>query len=197
MTPTNTPTSKCCDKCAIEHITYLEGVPRQTTFSCESKDCKCHTKTSIDIASLPKVKDLKYSEIPFIAPSHTPTTDSKNSSAIQRFVEKAIKGGWRLLEDVPVSFETYGGISTENKFVFFDGTYTYRTLAEVLLDPEAWKAVGKVEGWPDYYGQCRHDGRCTSRCDESNEPSAYINAVQMLGALWEGKNIEEYLETIV
>ena len=63
--------------------------------------------------------------------------------------------------------------------------------AEMLLDPEAWQAVGKVEGW---------------WFDDSNPMDARLNVMfgekwqwqmhKMIDALAEGKTIEEFIETL-
>jgi hypothetical protein len=45
--------------------------------------------------------------------------------AMERFIEKAKKGGWREVHEVRMVPES------------------------ILLDPAAWRAVGKVEGWPE------------------------------------------------
>lgn len=91
---------------------------------------------------------------------------------IQDFIAKAIEGGW----------------------ISQWGTMTHINLEpikhEILLDPEAWKAVGKVEGWPD-----------TSEIAQGLPvPMTTIgwlwNMHRMIDALAEGKSVEEYLETL-
>jgi len=48
------------------------------------------------------------------------------SMSIKEFIEKAIEGG---------RYKDYGEVPTNG--------------SEILLDPKAWEAVGKVEGWED------------------------------------------------
>lgn len=97
---------------------------------------------------------------------------------IKTFIEKAIQGGWKpyglaVIGNIPIG---YGHILT----------YYRGILLVVLLDPEAWKAVGTVEGWPD--GE-------TAR-DDTHGCSWRVNMHRMIDALAEGKTIEQYLETL-
>lgn len=82
---------------------------------------------------------------------------------IQQFIEKAIEGGWKDLH----SFQHYNGywarVSLKETTVIENAeTGEEETvqvaqafkLEEILLDPEAWKAVGKVEGWHGYCYAC-------------------------------------------
>lgn len=62
---------------------------------------------------------------------------------VQAFVEKAIEGGWRGLEWTL-------SIRTSDNMVWGEsnlGEMHGRNASEVILDPAAWRAVGKVEGW--------------------------------------------------
>lgn len=89
----------------------------------------------------------------------------------QRFVEKAIEGGWnrwRMTGKV-------AGIAVDNHEAMF-------------LDPEAWKAVGKVEGWMDWNG---YDS------PYENEVCWYGRMHAMIDALASGKTIDEALESII
>lgn len=49
----------------------------------------------------------------------------------KEFVGKAIAGGWKVWSDRHRVNDDYGSFNVE----------------AILLDPDAWKAVGKVEGW--------------------------------------------------
>lgn len=103
---------------------------------------------------------------------------------IKDFIEKAIEGGWErtgerdelyLLPEQPHDRDTRLGLRP-NRFA-------------VLLDPAAWKAVGKVEGW----------GHKGDGYDGPNMvPSAdwKENMHRMIDALAEGKSIEDYLNTL-
>jgi len=80
---------------------------------------------------------------------------------IKDFINKAIEGGWMPDADTPEIY--YEGIRTN-----------------ALLDPLAWQAVGKVEGWED----------------RDTEPNWQNKMHQMIDALVEGKTLEEFIETL-
>jgi len=63
-------------------------------------------------------------------------------------------------------------------------------VAYALLAPEAWKAVGKVEGWHDKF-----DGDVSGLRYMSMEPWL-VNMHRMIDALADGKTIEEFLATL-
>lgn len=84
---------------------------------------------------------------------------------IQTFIEKAIEGGWKP------SASWFGDVPVDS-----DGYHT------VLLNPLAWKAVGKVEGWVWN--------------DEKRNAGYIYNMHRMIDALAEGKTIEQFLEIL-
>lgn len=99
---------------------------------------------------------------------------------IQSFIEKAIEGGW-----IPYSYETpvpdNGAIQKA-----------------ILLDPLAWKAVGKAEGWK---GSCDVCGSRTALNCSGSDGGGIMDTWlwymhRMIDALAEGKTIEEYLATL-
>lgn len=116
----------------------------------------------------------------------------------KEFIEKAIEGGWKQDEKefCTISFLEENGCNGEMCFVI-DNTYSchitgerkgktkhYQT-SQIILDPKAWEAVGKVEGWQE------------NRVRESKYEMAWqCEMHQMIDALIEGKTIEEYLETL-
>lgn len=81
---------------------------------------------------------------------------------IQQFFEKAVEGGWRPIDELEINLALIRA---------------YRTLCEVVLDPLAWQAVGKTEGWdmPD---------------------DAEQKAMGLMFAIFNGKTIEQYFETL-
>lgn len=83
---------------------------------------------------------------------------------IQTFIEKAIAGGWKG-DAFPI--------------------WHVNNPHSMLLDPLAWQAVGKVEGWgaeiPSYM---------------LGKPVWHTNMSRMIDALASGKTIEQYLETL-
>lgn len=106
---------------------------------------------------------------------------------IQEFVEKAVEGGWKCCD----------------RDIFPDGkTITdHVVVPAILLDPEAWKAVGKVEGWKqeDYF--------CTFGSVHPTLASRYAGKayvmdtwqrymLSMMESIIDGKTIEQFLETL-
>jgi len=90
-------------------------------------------------------------------------------------------------------------------------------LAGIYLDPEAWKAVGKVEGWKEWYygwfvnkphgGEWKWVEHKDGTVHWGGAPNEAPNIVthqdgwkyhmhRMIDALNEGKTIEEFLETL-
>lgn len=65
---------------------------------------------------------------------------------IQQFIESAIEGGWDgwSFDFSQSNEERLASIlSCLDNYDAGDGIST----ADILLDPEAWKAVGKIKGW--------------------------------------------------
>lgn len=77
---------------------------------------------------------------------------------ITQFIEKAVDGGWQADDET--------------------------TTATMLLDPLAWQAVGKVEGWPKLWD-------CNAYI-----PGWQSKMVGLMYSLIEGVTIESYLETL-
>lgn len=113
----------------------------------------------------------------------------------EQFIEKAIEGGWKESFfprfDNPITKATPG--------VWLDPhlpTIEWFPLSAILLDPEAWKAVGKVERWRDDEHESNHSFR--------DRPGSLTRLLygweyrwhEMLHDLEEGKSIESYLETL-
>ena len=89
---------------------------------------------------------------------------------IEKFIEKAIEGGWE--KDKYPSFWSF------NDIVKF-----YQD--KVFLDPLAWQAVGKVEGWKDYMV-----------IDNPYKNIYLYHMHEMIDALAEGKSLSEFIETL-
>ncbi len=96
---------------------------------------------------------------------------------IKQFIEKAIEGGW-----VTLSTQEFYRL----KSVGIRGGSLDVALSCVFLDPLAWQAVGKVEGWS------LEEEMCTQLHSD-----AYLCKMHdMIDALAEGKTIEQFLETL-
>lgn len=92
---------------------------------------------------------------------------------IKDFIQKAIEGEWR---DYPLSNEEQTRESCR---------LGWRSECEesILLDPKAWEAVGKVEGWG-------------IEEEHPHRHQWYANMHNMIDTLIEGKSIEDYLKTL-
>lgn len=104
------------------------------------------------------------------------------------FIEKIIKGGWK---HNAIQFLNYPK----------DSAIFYSLLRIALLDPKAFEALGKVEGW----GRKKEDRVCLHENPEASDngicESCFKKACQkkmhqMIDALCEGRTIEQYLKTL-
>lgn len=84
---------------------------------------------------------------------------------IQQFIEKATRGGWKPSTNIVVD------------------AHEPQNWGQVLLDPSAWKAVGKAEGWHEH---------ATVQCKDHWLKQMH----RMIDALAGGETIEEYLATL-
>jgi len=104
---------------------------------------------------------------------------------IKQFIEKAIKGG-------------YIGVNPSGKLGHWSGSETpnfEENIKAVLLDPLAWKAVGKIEGWEEKIKEYTWSNKAGNT--RQVEASEWQNLMYwMIDYLTEGKTIEEFLETL-
>jgi len=127
----------------------------------------------------------------------------------KEFIEKAIEGGWRTNHRYALTFLKVG-----KKNAYFTITHTLTgkvavPVPEILLDPLAWQAVGKVEGWKKWVWSLYLDaGELNLKLetdDDSEHPGwdygfrwethrFYMH--RMIDTLCEGKSIEQFLETL-
>lgn len=108
----------------------------------------------------------------------------------KQFIEKAIEGGWKP------NYSLQGNLSNSVFAEYLELHFGYR----ILLDPLAWQAVGKVEGWTTVKKEHRNFGITLAEMDEW-----YFNMHRMIDALAEAsqkpnfdmqKTIQEFLETL-
>lgn len=100
----------------------------------------------------------------------------------KQFIEDAIAGGWKE-KSRPIITERVGG---ELAVLFGDGKTDGMVLAEILLDPLAWQAVGKTRGW--------ETGNPVDNFDPYEETRA--NMHDFIDHLADGKDVEEALSAI-
>lgn len=134
----------------------------------------------------------------------------------KQFIEKAIEGGWnkgyKLLY-----------VTDDSAVLLAHKTQIGRSIAlivsEVLLDPLAWQAVGKVEGWKITVQGCFVCGKPFTDANSLSEHKECLrdygneegeewvmkdveidswkyNMHRMIDALAEGKTIEEFLKIL-
>lgn len=105
---------------------------------------------------------------------------------IQEFIKKAIEGSWK-----PETHREVIEFNPNNRNGARSSVRASYTHFEVLLDPLAWQAVGKVEGWDE-----------GKRKEELYKKAPQLQWMwqfmmhRMIDALIEGKSIEEFLETL-
>lgn len=105
---------------------------------------------------------------------------------IQTFIEKAIEGGWKYHGDVPIYNESIDQWYVSDK----DGGYVALIEEVIFLDPEAWKAIGRTEGWPPWESW---DGPIPR---DKGIPMWHAKMLYMVDALAHGGTLEAYLETL-
>lgn len=134
---------------------------------------------------------------------------------IKEFIEKAIEGGWYRGYTLSVA-EINGKI--EGVLLDPDGdAMVAKTTHEILLDPLAWQAVGKVEGWGEAHpsdeeihtlkGMVNPLGRLGGYKERMAnkmllKPKKEIisgwlyHMHRMIDALAEGKSVEQFLQDL-
>ncbi len=94
---------------------------------------------------------------------------------IKQFIEKAIEGGWEGLGTIEDFNNTLKGYDFEEVI----------NINDYILDPLAWQAVGKVDGW----GKDSHE-HLRMRIDEYE-----FHMLRMVHYLCKGGSIEEFLKS--
>lgn len=125
---------------------------------------------------------------------------------VQQFIEKAIEGGWDIRKGIGLPDGMNISPSLESAAA---GPLLHR----ILLDPLAWQAEGKVEGWQERCMDCDGDvvrretpeypnlpnglSWCPNRCPAKRFMQGWHHKMHlMITALAEGKTLEQYLETL-
>ena len=136
---------------------------------------------------------------------------------VKTFIEKAIEGGWKFQdepEDYKVEIEVFNVYWFEYRVTYKipadDGKGNFTTARQfnthwIFLDPKAWEAIGKVEGWMAVCYICKaregideHESICSRGgwSEESDENTQRWWMKQMVDDLFEGKSIEEFIKTL-
>lgn len=93
---------------------------------------------------------------------------------IQEFITTAIEGGYVNNYLNPRSVAEMQYLLAESKHM-------------ILLDPNAWKAVGKVKGWDTFEGSSKFP---------NIRQVWHVLMLEMIESLVEGKTLEEYIATL-
>jgi hypothetical protein len=107
---------------------------------------------------------------------------------IKTFIKKAIEGQQDNLPRHKVIRANEYWVTLEDA----NGTEYTQALPIWLLNKESWQAVGKVEGWKGIQWHSIYEGFRPS----SWTRRYHYEMHRMIDALYEGKTIEEYLQTL-
>ena len=112
----------------------------------------------------------------------------------EQFVEKAIEGGWKEFLDFSFLYNIGNTVTLE-----YGKTKetVEKLLHEILLDPNAWEAVGKSLGWEKELFELQ--GNSIFDSFEGNEvfkQKYFVEMHQMIDHLIDGGTIESYLGTL-
>lgn len=104
---------------------------------------------------------------------------------LQQFISAGIEGGWKPFADEKVhkKFE----IEEDGSPVFMTKVNVRRRhIADILLDPDLWRAVGKQSGW-------KIEKKHRRKYVVDFEDEAKTRHHRFLDLLWEGKTLLEAL----
>lgn len=106
---------------------------------------------------------------------------------MKEFIEKAIEGGWKYQERL------FGDLKFDERIIFnHEPSIALQPFIDsILLDPLAWQAVGKVEGWTDLSKEAQGIIPLNK-----SQIVWYWNMHRMIDALCEGQTPEEYISTL-
>ncbi len=114
-------------------------------------------------------------------------------TATQQFIEDAIKGGWNPCEFSPITEVKTDEGPTGNPE--FSATFCWLRneegegcgyhVTQILLDPLAWKAVGKTRGWHKQLSD-----------DWTEKDTVAMKMTDFVMFLADGKDIEQPLQAI-
>ena len=121
---------------------------------------------------------------------------------IKEFIETAIEGGWK--EGYKIEFKMTDTVWPPYLFISKENLgFCIMPFSEVIIDPEAWKAVGKVKGWDK--GVCFACGKeppCWCDCSDIFPPYGDVQMLwlwkmcHMIPSLADGKTLEDYIATL-
>lgn len=111
----------------------------------------------------------------------------------KQFIEDAVNGGWRTYPSLAL-----GKMKLDKSGLFYTAGTVSKTVHEILLDPLAWKAVGRTNGWSSFsthehstYEPC--NGFCTEYLKQTGWKAYWHRFIDHLA---DGKSIEEALSAI-
>jgi hypothetical protein len=103
---------------------------------------------------------------------------------MQQFIEKALVGGWQPTDRdfcILGFYECHFEYQVQSMLRGRSATIRTMAYTTVLLNPEVWQAVGRVEHWYEgHYG-----------------PEWLHHMRQMIDALAEGQTLEAYIQSVL
>lgn len=118
---------------------------------------------------------------------------------IQEFIEKAVQGLWDLPGVNQLTLTQYGGATV----YFKNGSSRSFGTADILLMPQCWQAVARVEAWDhgtwsrevwtNKDDQLHAEGLDRFGTTENGLPAWRWYMHRMIDALAEGRSIEDFL----
>lgn len=109
----------------------------------------------------------------------------------KQFIKKAIERGWKKETGLDINIQNYATKQCTVTIGHRTDPSEFFRMSDILLDPLAWQAVGKAEGWgEEVNSHLTLDGVSI----DLNGYELYMH--RMIDALIEGKSIEEFLETL-
>lgn len=115
---------------------------------------------------------------------------------VKKFIEDAIEGGWSLNDSFAATrIQTMSTAFPNIRYYYWDGERECETQfsAEIaLLDPDAWKAVGKVRGWKEHF--TKNDPEwATHTIGELEEKRPSVKMHKFVSLIWKGHTPNEAL----
>lgn len=109
-------------------------------------------------------------------------------NATERFIRDAIEGGWAEIRSRIIWKNPRITVELPDIQVHEGNATFYSTTEKAMLDPDAWRAVGKVRGWGEVT-TLNHD-----TVQLFDVPRSYMHG--LIDALCDGKSVGEYLAAI-
>ena len=130
---------------------------------------------------------------------------------IQQLIEAAIEGGFIKITQGPIPQEEFNkNAKVVDSFGYYGPCWVIKfplmldivyKIEEIVMNPDAWKAVGKVKGWGQTTSRVCVCGMCVIPDEKVpriiwEDRIAQEMMTRMVIALNDGKTLEEYIATL-